>query len=159
HPTLPNVICAGQGFDIYGKYDTTSFLGSLFDPQAPTSLQEVNGQLYMVPNYMEAINIAKDEEIRNSGSSREEFQQSISSTAKISGKYGAFSAHFSASYSTAQNSVSEYMYAHTLYYDWIYQLQLKTPGALTSYLSASFKEAIAELPEESNTTPQLNAFI
>lgn len=158
YPTLPNVICAGQGFNIYGKYDTSSFLGSLFDPQAPSSPQEINGQLYLVPDYMEAINIAKDEEIKHSGTSREEFQSSISATAGISGKYGAFSAHFTSSYASVQNSVSEYMYAHTLYYDWIYQIQLKTPGALTPYLSASFKKAIEELPEKADTPQQLNAF-
>lgn len=158
HPTLPNVICAGQGFDIYGKYDTSSFPGSLFDPQAPSSPQEVNGQVYMVPDYMEAINIAKDEETKDSDSSREEFQASMSATAGISGKYGAFSAHFTSSFSSAQSSVSEYMYAHTLYYDWIYQIQLKTPGSLVPYLSAAFKKAVEELPEAADIPQQLGEF-
>lgn len=158
YPTLPEVICAGQGFNIYGEYNTNSFLGSLFDPQAPSSPQEINGQVYMVPDYMEAINIAKDEETKDSGASREDFQASIAATAGISGKYGAFSAHFNSSYSSAKENSSEFMYAHTLYYDWIYQIQLRTPGALTPYLSASFKRAIEELPEAADTPQQLNEF-
>ena len=157
-PFLPNALTVGQGFNIYGTYNSHSLKGSLFDPRASSSPQWVNGQTYLVPDYIEAIDTATSEEKKHAGTSREEFQQSVAATAGINVKYGAFSSQFKASYSVASENVTEHMFAYTTYYDWIYQMQLKTVGDLLPFLSASFKAAVQALPDEVKTPAQLSVF-
>lgn len=157
-PFLPNALTVGQGFNIYGTYNSYSLKGSLFGSNASSSLQWVNGKNYLVPNYIEAIDTQTSEEKKHAGTSREEFQQSIAATAGINVKYGAFSAQFKASYSVASENVTEHMFAYTTYYDWIYQMQLKTVRDLQPFLSASFKAAVQALPDEVKTPAQLSVF-
>ncbi|HLZ55727.1 MAG TPA: MAC/perforin domain-containing protein [Ktedonosporobacter sp.] len=149
-PTLDDANFVGQGFNIFGTYDANSFIKPLFNyADAPTHPITIDNIVYQVPVYVIHLPGGKTDYKSESGVSREEFQNSIATTAGVSASYGAFSGHMEASFSHQVTQSSEYMYAHNTMYTWDGSLEL-VPD--TKYLIGYFTEAVNHLP--SVVTPE-----
>lgn len=145
-PTLDDAYFVGQGFDIYGSYNSSSFTKPLFDYiNAPTHIITIDGKSWHVPVFVLHLPGNKTEYASEAGVSREEFQRSLSTTAKVSVSYGAFSGHMESSFSHQVAQSSEYMFAHNTMYTWAGSLQLQPD---TQYLNTYFSDAIKKLPSE-----------
>jgi len=143
-PTLDDAYFVGQGFNIFGAYDASSFIKPLFNyVDAPTHPITIDNTVYQVPVFVIHLPGGKTSYTSESGVSREEFQNSIATTAGVSASYGAFSGHIEASFSHQVVHSSEYMFAHNTMYTWGDSLELVPE---TKYLSEYFTQAMKQLP-------------
>lgn len=147
-PFLSQANVLGQGFDIYGTYDTKSLLRPLFDLQnAPTDTFTFLGRDYAIPSIVRGIENTSS--VYNEGTfvSREAFQSKIATFAGVEARYGAFSGEMQASFSLETSRTSDYFYAFKNLHTALGQLQLNPD---TSFLTGDFTAAIAALPDTVN---------
>lgn len=144
-PYLTQANFVGQGFDIWGKYDVlTSVITPLFDPSKAKSHKfEFLGQTFELPDYVVGAEDTNVYFTEDTGSSREDFQNSLAINASVNVGYGPFSGQMSAAYGRQFAQSSEYFYSYRNLFSKLATLSLTHND---EYLSDYFIKRIAALP-------------
>lgn len=131
---IPGGDVLGYGFDVFGRYDASSKISPLFNIQYDASKQWGN---YLLP-----LNATVDSSTKHYGAShafnsRSEVEQHFAASVGISGKYGLFSAEFSASYSQTVKQDQEYQYGLIEAFSqfWSLDLQNRSSAALADWVT------------------------
>ncbi|APR87855.1 hypothetical protein A7982_13204 [Minicystis rosea] len=111
---IPGASALGYGFNALGNYDVSSLTQQIFThqtTQASTWTYEPTGITYYVPDNTSVLPNTSTTGAAEVFSTRQQFQESFATKAKIKGSYGAFSAQFDFAYSTTFKTDKSYYYA------------------------------------------------
>jgi hypothetical protein len=132
HNFPPGFDILGKGFDGYGRLDVSAVEEKqpLFEVSRPSDRNWTNpadGRVYQLPQNVQELAIGQGKGQAEVFTSRREFSEFLSVQASVKGSYLAFSAEFSAAYSSLTTGEQEYQLG--LYHTNInsYGLELSSP--------------------------------
>lgn len=148
---LSQAEAVGQGFNIYGSYDFRSLISPLFDPaKAKTKTFNFLGKEYTIPEYVTAIESTAGDRWETFSETRDEYQSSLATHAKVEASYGPFSGSFEASFSKeVRNNNQFYFAANNAYFSLAHLGIGPNPS---KYLTDKFLQSVNALP--SKATPE-----
>src|SRR5512139_984845 len=95
-PSLSQAFAVGQGFNVYGAFDSSSLTRPLADPQkAGTATFRFQGVDYSVPDFVIGVENTSSYVLKTVSDTREQAQEGIAVHAGVGGSYGAFSGEIS----------------------------------------------------------------
>ncbi len=108
---VPGAEIIGYGFNIFGSYSFDNALKPLFDLGEPASWTAPSGTVYQLPAHVSQPGGSSSTATSSTFATSSAFTSYFQGSASVSGSIGAFSASFSSTYDTAQQSQSDYSWA------------------------------------------------
>jgi hypothetical protein len=116
-PFLSQANAVGQGFNVYGTFDTSSLITPLFDFQAAGEHEfTFVGITYRIPKIVNPIEDTETYYTGGTFETRDSFQNSIAVHANVTGSYGAFSGETETAFSRQFQQESEYFYSYNNFF-------------------------------------------
>lgn len=157
-PIMSQAHAVGQGFNIYGEFNTRSLIRPLFDyNKGGTQVFTFLGKEYRIPSFMTALQNTSSYYSGGACETREQIQDSFAAHAGVAASFGAFSGEMQADFATQFEDNSMYAYAYNDFYTQLAYIELN-PGA--EHLNDEFVKRVADLPAIANETtlPAFEAF-
>jgi hypothetical protein len=145
--TIPGADALGFGFDVVGRYDTTSVTRAVFGHKTERLKEWTfppTGITYWVPDNTSVFATTATSGSASVYESQQSFQSAVAVSAGASGSYAGFVGEFDFAYSSARESTASYYYGvyEASYQGW--QLSLSDHAA--EWLNSGFVAEIDKLP-------------
>jgi len=129
-PAIPGAAVLGKGFDIFGRYSSSSTKRAIFDftGSGRSWKNPVNGLSYKVPaNIDDPMPIGRFDGRAYHISSKSQMSQIFAAEAGLSGSYGAFSGELSAAFESESKELTEYELGIYRLWNRSYSLEVLSP--------------------------------
>ncbi|TDC83290.1 NUDIX domain-containing protein [Micromonospora sp. KC606] len=145
-PQLSQALALGQGFNVYGAFDTSSLTVPIVDStQAGERVFRFRGVDYSVPDYVVAQEDPKSYVVKAVSENREEAQDELSVHAGIGASHGAFSGEIEATFGASRTTTADSFLCSWRSYVPLAVLQVN-PSKARRCLTQDFTAAVAALP-------------
>jgi MAC/Perforin domain len=145
----------GQGFDVYGALDSTSFKKAIVDftkEGLGSRVFRLLGKDYLVPSCVAPMPQTKAYNTDGTYMSRNELQKSFAERLGVEASYGAFSAEMKTNYSKESSDETASAYSYTNHYSEVAVLALVDP---IKYVSEYFLNCVKLLPSTLPSMPNV----
>lgn len=151
NPTIPGAAVLGKGFDIFGRYSSSSTKRAIFDFTGAGRpwKNPVNSLSYKVPaNIDDPMPIGRFDGRAYHISSKSQMSQIFAAEAGLSGSYGAFSGELSASFESESKELTEYELGIYRLWNRSYSLEVLNPNLKNVSAQVQSDPDFANLPSE-----------